>query len=380
MEGTEELLIDQASAAAKPADADLADWAADERAFVSSVITDYGDYRDAAVEAIRSFGAEPVYFENFGGRDADPEQAYLDELRSCSIYVGLLGARYGKPLPSRYSATHAEYREAEQRSLRISMWEEREVDREGPEQSFVDEVRVFRTTGSYQTPDELADKLAQRLREIAAQELSPWIKLGPFVFRARELEDRGNEVTIRATVRDDRVGAGLLDLQDQFARRELPLAWPGRAANARIEEVTAVTRAARARDFSITVRADRAPSPTAFGMNGMSWDELTELAVRVSLFGEDNPLGLMASQAEIPNPFETLARAGASDEALRPIARLLLEETLIRDRGASRITRFALGPRVGDARKLLVEWALPRPYANASVPRPRRVEGVVKPA
>jgi hypothetical protein len=115
-------------------------------------------------------------------------------------------------------------------------------------------------------------------------------------------------------------------------------------------------------------------------MNGMTWDELTELAVRVSLFGEDNPLGLMASQAEIPNPFETLARAGVSDEALRPITRLLLEETLIRDRGVSRITRFALGPRIGAARRLLVEWALPRPYANASVPPPRRVEGVVKPA
>lgn len=57
--------------------------------------------RAAVAAAIRELGAEPIWFEGFGGRDADPEAAYLAEIRSSTIYVGILGGHYGRILPSK---------------------------------------------------------------------------------------------------------------------------------------------------------------------------------------------------------------------------------------------------------------------------------------
>ena len=88
-------------------------------------------------------GSRPVLFEEFGGRDADPEQAYLSEVESSDIFVGILGRRYGKPLKSKFSATHTEFLHAEKNGLRIAMWVLAANDREGHEQAFVDEVRTF---------------------------------------------------------------------------------------------------------------------------------------------------------------------------------------------------------------------------------------------
>ena len=90
--------------------------------FISSVMSELKSERLEAAQAIRSFGARPVLFEEFGGRDADPESAYLGEVESSEIYLGLLGARYGKPLPTRFSATHTEFRHAEKQGSRIAIW------------------------------------------------------------------------------------------------------------------------------------------------------------------------------------------------------------------------------------------------------------------
>ena len=37
-------------------------------------------------------------FEEFGGRDADPLDAYLHEVETSQIYVGILGQSYGTPI------------------------------------------------------------------------------------------------------------------------------------------------------------------------------------------------------------------------------------------------------------------------------------------
>ena len=71
------LLIDRAAAAHVPRDADVREWALDKRVFISSVMAELGEERAAAATAVRSLGARPVMFEDFGGRDADPLNAYL---------------------------------------------------------------------------------------------------------------------------------------------------------------------------------------------------------------------------------------------------------------------------------------------------------------
>ena len=96
----------------------MREWALDKPVFISSVMAELGKERAAAANGVRSLGAKPVMFEEFGGRDADPLDAYLGEVETSQIYDGILGQSYGRPLPTRFSATHTEIRHAEQQGLR----------------------------------------------------------------------------------------------------------------------------------------------------------------------------------------------------------------------------------------------------------------------
>ena len=86
------------------------EWARDKRAFISSVIAELREERTAAADGVRSLGARPVMFEEFGGRDADQLDAYLGEVETSQAHVGILGQRYGRSLLTRFSATHTEFR------------------------------------------------------------------------------------------------------------------------------------------------------------------------------------------------------------------------------------------------------------------------------
>lgn len=77
----EPLIIDRAAAAEIPSTDAVRDWARTKRAFISSVMSELPEERKAAAAAVRAIGARPVLFEQFGGRDADPEDAYLVLLR-----------------------------------------------------------------------------------------------------------------------------------------------------------------------------------------------------------------------------------------------------------------------------------------------------------
>lgn len=147
------MLVDRAATPAKLSDQDIASWAASERVFISSVMDELSAERAAVAEAVADIGAEPVRFEDFGGRDDDAHQAYLTEVAASTIYLGILGRTYGRLLPSRLSATHTEYREAERLGLRVSAWVRADDDRQGDQQTFLDEVRAFHTTGSFTEPD-----------------------------------------------------------------------------------------------------------------------------------------------------------------------------------------------------------------------------------
>jgi hypothetical protein len=355
------LLIDRAAAASRPDQQAIREWAADQRVFISSVISGYSEYRQAAVAAVEALGAEPVCWERFGGRDSDPNEAYLAEVRSSSIYVGLLGSRYGRLLPDRYSATHQEFREAEREGLRTTVWAQEGVDREGPQESFFEEVRAFGVTGSYDSPAELRERLETRLKEIAAEDLSPWVKLGGLIFRATEIEERGAGVVVRATIRDQAVIAAVRALADGPGRQSVLLSYADRTLLANVQAVAGITRAARAVAFEIEVKSSPIGQPTRMTFNGMPWSQLTQLAVRVSFFGEPNQLGLMSHIASLPNPFAAIAEAGVAEEAIRPISRLLVSEILIAERGVERLTTFQLGREIIGRRRLKLGCRSRRP-------------------
>lgn len=371
------LLIDRAAAAARPDDQAIRDWAADQRMFVSSVIDGYEEYREAAVAAIEAVGAEPVWFRGFGGRDSDPNEAYLSEVRSSTVYVGLLGARYGRLLADRYSATHQEFLEAERSGLRTSVWAQDGIEREGPQQSFFEEVRAFGVTGAYRSPEELQRGLEQRLRALAAEDLAPWVKLGGLVFRATEIRERSGGVVVRAVVRDQAAVAALRAFDDRWKRRGTLLSFGDRTVVAEAQSVATTTRAARAVTFELELKISEPPQPMRIAFDGMSWDELTDLAIRVSLFGEPNPLGHMQRMAQIPNPFPALQTAGISEEALRGIARLTVSEILVVERGIERLVGFQLGRSIRGHRRLRIGYQVPAPYSNQPAPPPFELEGDV---
>lgn len=327
-------------------------------------MNDYLDVRNAAASAIESVGATPVMFERFGGRDADPEAAYLDEVDGSSIYVGMLGARYGKPLADRYSATHAEYRRAEERGLRLSVWNEANVEREGPQQSFFEEVRVFGVTGEFDDPATLRQKLEQRLTEIAAEDLSPWVKVGSNLFRARQIRIGGGRAQIEAVIHDHEVADRLASLRNEFGSPDTTLAFWDGIYDARLINLTSTTRSGSLREIELELEVSPIGQQTEYGFNGVDYADATKIAVEVSWFGMENPFGLMGSQVEISDPFAKLAELGVPEESYRPIAFILAFETLARERNVRRFTRFRLGRPVGGHRHLELEWVQPSPWTN----------------
>lgn len=80
--------------------------------FVSSVITDYEPYREAARKAITLMNYQPVMAEEFGPRDYSSETACLTEVAQADVYLLLLGSRYGFETADGLSVTQAEFHQA----------------------------------------------------------------------------------------------------------------------------------------------------------------------------------------------------------------------------------------------------------------------------
>jgi hypothetical protein len=360
----EQLLIDRAASARRLADEEVRSWGEEQRIFISSVMDGYGESREAAARAIESIGAEPVMFERFGGRDSDPEAAYLAEVESSNIYVGLLGARYGRLLPSRYSATHEEYLHAEKCGLRLSVWTEDAVEREGHQQSFVDDIQIFNVTGKFASQVSLEQALASRLRAIAAEELSPWVKIGRAIFRAKEINVSGEIASLRAAVHDHDVADYLAQLNDRWGSSKTTFAFWDGVYDAKISELSSSTRMGGSREISLDLSISSPQRQNEYSFNGVSYAEGTKFAVEVSWFGQPNPYGIMSSQAEVSNPFTSLARCGVSEESYRSIMQILATEILVRERNIGRIRRLRIGPPVSGQRRVELEWTQPSAYTN----------------
>jgi len=372
------LLIDPV-AAALPDERDLRAWAAQQRVFVSSVISGMVDERAAVVRAVEAVGATPVIFENFGGRDDDPESAYLSEVASSDIYIGILGQRYGVPAPGGYSATHAEYGEAERRGLKVSVWTTT-ADMDGPQQDIRDLVRVFHTTGSYDGTEELERKIQARMEEVASSALTPWVKIGDTVVRATSLRDDGREITVSADVRDTSIVARLEALRPGLRPASEPqVTWRGGSASVRVISVTTESAlSSRLRRITVTAhrQESRRGSLTGMSTEGYSAADLIDLRMRTGLFGEPNPLRGLTHMAEGANPLRQLDGISIGEDSYADIAELLVTEELAKEDGVDHLTHFQLGPRSSGQRRLRLGWMPKKQYANVE-PEARTVEGSV---
>jgi len=378
MSQTPESLVIDLSPAPAVDEAAVRSWGADQSVFVSSFIADMGAERRAAAAGVAAVGATPVLFEDFGGMDDDAEDAYLANVAASDIYLGILGRRYGKPLKSGYSATHAEYNEALRRGLRVSVWASA-AGLDGPQSDFVEAVRVFHTTGSYSSPDDLAARVERRLRAMAAETLSPWVKVGNTDFRTTSVANDGKTVTVKARIRDNAVAASLEARRpsESFGRNtEIRVTWPGGTSRVRITDVHVEVGAGRARTVTVVGArlGDDHSHQLDTALDSRTPDDLTELAMRVALLGEANPLGSMGFMINADNPLPALKGRGLPEDAVAQVAELLVTEMLVGDRGVEYLTTFQLGPKHQGSRRLLLGWMPRRRYMNVE-PVEHRIEG-----
>lgn len=370
------LVIDRMSSARRLSDDELHAWAESQRIFISSVMADLAPERQRLATMIRDLGATPVLFEDFGGRDEGAQQAFLSGVARSDIYLGIVADRYGAMTSTGRSATHEEYEEAVRLDKRISVWVRLDgADRQGNARDFIDEVQVFHTTGSFANADDLVRRVRQRLLEIAAEDLAPWVKLGMVVFRAERVTDRGDQVRLEATVRDPAVAEALVALRPDQWRRSEPVVFTDHvgARQVRVEAVTATRTARSSQEFVVEVVADgqrAAASSMRVAVNSYGPDDVVEYGLRNRLLGEPLPASLNAMDFLAPT-VSLDPVYGLPPEVAGPVAQLLLVEGLVAQGHATRAS-VRLGPGQRGLRRVRVEW---QPPASGSPSAKRMIEG-----
>lgn len=135
--------------------------------FISSLISDFEEFRSAARDAVRQLGHEPVMAEDFGAQPASPQVACLTGLRQSALVILLLGERYGWAQRSGLSATHEEYREAKGSRPVIAFVQEG-VTPEPQQRAFINEVQGWEKgffRGSFTTPEQLKGGITRAIHE-----------------------------------------------------------------------------------------------------------------------------------------------------------------------------------------------------------------------
>jgi hypothetical protein len=264
------------------------------------------------------------------------------------------------------------------RGLRISIWTT-SADQDGRQRDFLDEVRVFHTTGTYTSPDDLTQRVEGRLRAMAAGALAPWVKVGNTVFRAASIHDDGRTVIVVGHVRDNAVAASLEGRRPDTSygrNSDTRITWPGGTSSVRVKTVVSETVGNRGR--KITLVADRTPENRSnlleMAVSKRTPDDLTELAARVVFLGEPNPLDTMSFMVDGMNPLPALEVLGLPEDAAEQVALLLVTELLVGERGVDHITSFRLGPLRAGRRRVRLAWMPRRRYTNVE-PVERSIEG-----
>jgi hypothetical protein len=370
------LLVDQRSASLAASDRDVRAWASGRRIFVSSLITDMPAERSAVRAAVEAVGATPVMFEDLGPQDVSAEQAYLSGVRSSDVYVGMWGPRYGVRMPDGYSATHAEFLEAERDGLRLCLFVHGEASGEmdGAQRDLIQGARNLYTTSSWSDPSDLGQRVRRRLEDLASEDLAPWVRVGRAVFRATEILNDGRTISITTEVRSDAVHSELVRLRDQRAG-SLPFASPNYARSVQFAELSTRTVSTVGHEERLVLSVgEQRPSNMPVAINGVSAEEITRRALSDGLFSTTT-LSEAAFLARPIDPLEPLRGLGLDDTILRPVARLLFTEHLLTTAAASRIDSFALGPSHNGGRRLRVTWTPPRAYENGPDPVPISIDG-----
>ena len=383
------LNIDLAAAARPLDDEEFRVWAQDQTVFLSSVMFELAEEREAVAAALDALGIRVRWFEEFGGRDDDAEDAYLSEVRASTIYLGLLGDTYGSMLQSGpyigFGATHAEYLEARAHGKRISFWvKDGGEQRDGHARKFLSELWLWHVTGKFADASDLPRKVEKRLREIAAEDVAPWVKLGDVIVRASRVRARGDELTVESRVYDRDV---LRQLEEASGggrtfgnRHDLQVTWADRSGTGRITDLSTEATSGAFTQVTITLTVEWPSGRDMMSMStqGFSAEDITEHGVRAGLLGEPVPRELtgvgFGSMVKADDPLAELQTLSLPEGIIPSLARLLVVEDLVGSSRASSVESFSLGPNNRGERRLHLSWREPAVYDNVA-PQSRSIEG-----
>ena len=146
------------------------------KVFISSVISDFGQYRDAATRGCQTLSHQVLKAEDYGASASSPQLVCLSGVRDADVVLVILGANYGAIQSSGLSATHEEFREARDNS-RVLAFIQTGVTRDAKQEQFVREVQDWAGglyTAPFLTTEELKDSVTNALhREELGRAVGP---------------------------------------------------------------------------------------------------------------------------------------------------------------------------------------------------------------
>ena len=156
--------------------------------FISSLISGYGEFRDAATHGITSLGHDVIRAEDFGASPQSPQITCLEGVRRADVVVLIVGADYGVVQESGRSATHEEYVEARERCPVVIMVQSG-VQQDVRQTAFLEEVRGWSSghyTENFADLEELRDSVTRALHQLELAQATGQVDGGEMLRRAIE--------------------------------------------------------------------------------------------------------------------------------------------------------------------------------------------------
>jgi IS30 family transposase len=214
----------------------------------------------------------------------------------------------------------------------------------------------------------------------AAEEILPWVRLGQLFVRARAITTSGETVAITSTIYDRSILAELKQMEDR--RQVVPFASHLDAFDAQVQQVASSVTSAATTEVTVTLsrrQGQGSSSMPRMTVNGVSPDELVTRSLSDGMLGTTLlPQDRMMSLTRPVNPLEPLFGLGLPERSIRPLAQVLLTETLIRNQHASAVEPVVLGPDHQGSRQLKLTWLPPRPHGNSPASTPITIAGPLR--
>lgn len=321
-----------------------------------------------------------MFEEELGAQDVPSDEAYLQGVRSANVYIGLFGTRYGARTRRGFSATEEEYREAENRGLRLCIFVNSDGGQvDGAQRDLIDGARNLLTTSAWVDPADLGRRVTRRLADLAAEDLAPWVRLGDTVFRATQIKNFGDSISVEAEIQNPRIITRLNEIRDG-RMSNLRFTSSDESRPVQLKELTSSMTSNIGRSVALTLLAGQPEQSMRFGSvqtNGVTYsqEDMTKLSIADGLFGTTTSPKTWGGAGETVDLLEPLRGQGFVDAVVRPVARLLITERLLSRGDASHVDAFALGPSRNDVRTLRLTWTPVRTYTNSPMPDSVTVEG-----